>query len=551
MKNFHISITLVGALILIFINTWVTIALGFVLAGMRLMVGLILRNHIKPDHMELFDTENIAYVILSKFVLWDSLQFDQTKTLITAIKKGNYFDVVVALYAGADADLGMMANIASSASNQEAIKIVLIHFGAELIEGEDKEALFVDELDLDNYYPIRDLSMNFLEATGVVDEGYRPVKLDQIKGVLLAVERFGVRKNENIETTLSQSRADVKTEEEIDNEIRTYLSRFSVHDTIRDEKLTFYSKAQRVPCINPLCQYGKVTCPTCNGSKTLICDRCDGSGVLDSNAEIPAPVTESIQCKACNGKGTMPGNVTEVECECREEPATFIPKVDCKVCGGKGIIKEDYCHNCEGSGKVCALCGGSGIREIVEDGPVCIVCGGAGVIESLNAKVNDGPTTCGQCEGTGSVICNTCLEAGKLDCDRCEGQGHMFRNVKMNIELDAFPAGDHTSYIQFDQEEMNRLFISDHASIINSMRTIEDVKVYRHEDRMVGKLFHNPTNPLLSGVNSFLGEIDAPYNQAYERVELIVATYHFVSLKWDDGTNKRILFINEKECLAR
>lgn len=547
MKKYQMSITLMASLLLIFINMWVTLALGFVLAGMRLMIHLVLKNHIKTDHIDLFDTKKSVFGTLSKLILWDGLKFDQTKVLIEAVKKGNYFDVVIALYAGADAELGMLANIASSEPNQETIKNVLIHFGAEFVEGEDDEALFVDELDLDQYYPIRDLSMNFLVAEGIVDENNRPIKLDQIKGVLLAVERFGVRKIENIETTLSQNSVEVIKEEEIDNEIRSFLSRFALHETIRDEQLTFYSKAQRVPCINPLCQYGKVVCHTCNGEKTQNCDQCNGSGLLEGSVVIAEPVSKFIKCLECNGTGAEPGLVIEIECECKQ-------KVVCKVCDGKGIINQDYCHNCEGSGKVCALCGGSGVLEITEEGSVCKTCGGAGVIETETVeveKLRSNTTSCGNCEGAGNVICKTCLGTGKISCDRCEGQGHMFRNVKLDVILDAFPDGDKTFFIQFDQEEMNQLFTTNHAAIIKNLRDNEDVKVYRHEDRMVGKLFHNPTNPLLAGVNKFLGEIEAPYNQTYERVEMIVAIYHYVTFKCEDGTVTNILLLNNKKCLLQ
>jgi len=546
MKNIQISITLIASLLLIFMNTWVTIALGFILSGMRLMVHLILKNQIKRDHIESLVTNKSVYGPLSKLVLWDRLQFDQTKVLITAIKNGDFFDTVIALHAGADVELGMMANTTSSVPNQEVIKNVLIHFGGTPIEGADQEALFVDELNLDSYDQIDDLTLDFFEAEGMIDEDHQPEKIDQVKGVLLAVERFGVRKIENLENTLSQSRADVKTAEEIDQEIRSFLSKFSVNETIRNEQMTFYSKAQRVPCINPLCRYGKVICTTCDGEKNMICNQCDGTGVIQQNIEETHTIQELIECKECGGTGFEPGQVIEVDCDCNE-------KVDCKVCGGKGIIKEDYCHNCEGSGKVCALCGGTGILEITEKGPVCNVCGGAGVIAS-QPMVTEKPITvkvdCKTCDGTGTIKCTTCLGTGNIACESCEGQGHMFRNVKLDVVLDTFPKGEHTSFIQFDDEEMNRIFTSDFAEIITTLRTIEDVKIYHHEDRMVGKLFHKPTNKLLAAVNNFLGEIEAPYNQAYERVELIVAKYHYVTFEYADGTEKRILLLNNNKILS-
>ncbi len=547
MKNIQVSIILIVSLFLIFINTWLTITFGFVLAGMKLMIHLILKNQIKSDRIDSIATDRRVYGTLSKLLLWDRLQFDQTKVLIIAIKNGDFFNTVTALYAGADVELGMMANTDSSVPNQEIIKNVLIHFGATPIEGSDQEALFVDELNLDTYDQVDDLTMDFFRAEGMIDEEHQPEKIDQVKGVLLAMERFGVRKIENIETTLSQSRAGVKTEEEIDKDIRAFLSKFSVHETIRNEQMAFYSKAQRVPCINPLCRYGKVICPTCDGEKNVICDRCDGTGITKQDIEISHPIHELIQCQECGGTGFEPGPVFEIECDCNE-------KVDCKVCGGKGIIKEDYCHNCEGSGKICALCGGTGILEITEKGPVCNTCGGAGVIASQVMKIENpstASTTCKKCDGTGTIKCTACLGTGNIACESCEGQGHMFRNVKLDVVLDAFPAGDHTAFIQFDDEDMNRLFMSDYAEIISTLRTLEDVKIYRHEDRMVGKLFHNPTNKLLIAVNNFLGEIESPYNQAYERVELIVAKYHYVTFEYADGTTKRILLLNNNKTLSR
>lgn len=344
-------------------------------------------------------------------------------------------------------------------------------------------------------------------------------------------------------------KVNAKTEEKIHGEIQSYLSKFSMYEAIKDEQMTFYSNSQKVPCINPLCNDGVVICPECNGDKTVICESCGGTGKYEHSAS--KTVQDINPCLVCNGTGLEPSRVIQMECECQDESAMGTKMIECKVCGGKGIINQDFCHNCEGSGKVCAICGGSGIIKSVEQGPPCKACGGTGVTVS-QTQINDNVSkACKQCGGKGRIRCETCLGKGFHDCESCEGHGHMYRNVKLKVVLDAFPADENQSYVQFEHDKLNRKFKSDHVKIISHLRSLENVKIFRHEDRMVGKLFHNPTHSLLVGVNRFLSDIDTPYNQAYERVELIAATYHFVTLKWTDETIKRILFLNDKVCLIQ
>jgi len=95
-----------------------------------------------------------------------------------------------------------------------------------------------------------------------------------------------------------------------------------------------------MPCDNPQCQKGKVTCGVCNGT---------------------GQTADGAACKACHGTG----------------------KTDCPVCGGLGRIRRlkqeswtehETCHVCNGRGMVeCYLCHGEKER-------VCPTCKGDGVV---------------------------------------------------------------------------------------------------------------------------------------------------------------------------
>jgi uncharacterized repeat protein (TIGR02543 family) len=72
-----------------------------------------------------------------------------------------------------------------------------------------------------------------------------------------------------------------------------------------------------------------VTCPTCNGNKTVSCTKCDNG---------------KVNCDTCKGRGftIVPGQA----------------QVDCTVCGATGKVD---CTTCGGDGKVeCSTCNGKG-----------------------------------------------------------------------------------------------------------------------------------------------------------------------------------------------
>jgi uncharacterized repeat protein (TIGR02543 family) len=72
-----------------------------------------------------------------------------------------------------------------------------------------------------------------------------------------------------------------------------------------------------------------VTCPTCDGKKTVSCKKCDNG---------------KVTCSTCGGNGftIVPGQA----------------KVDCTVCGATGKVD---CTTCGGDGKAeCSTCSGKG-----------------------------------------------------------------------------------------------------------------------------------------------------------------------------------------------
>ena len=83
-----------------------------------------------------------------------------------------------------------------------------------------------------------------------------------------------------------------------------------------------------------------------------------------------------------------------------------------------GLVAPERCPTCDGTGKSCAECGGTGIVN-------CKACNNG--IESCGTCHGTAIITCHGCHGSGDdghgAICNRCGGTGKQSCDACHGQG--------------------------------------------------------------------------------------------------------------------------------
>lgn len=75
------------------------------------------------------------------------------------------------------------------------------------------------------------------------------------------------------------------------------------------------------------------------------------------------------------------------------------------------FAEGDVCPECNGTGKQCERCGGTGI---------CDVCDGTGLCDECEGSKE--PVECYFCEGEGIVVCEEC-EGEDPDCSECGGEG--------------------------------------------------------------------------------------------------------------------------------
>ena len=69
-------------------------------------------------------------------------------------------------------------------------------------------------------------------------------------------------------------------------------------------------------------------CSACNGSGTMACGACKGTGKLQSN----------LPCGTCSGTGLVNGHRCP---SCKGERFMSSP---CRLCGGRGVIACPYCR---------------------------------------------------------------------------------------------------------------------------------------------------------------------------------------------------------------
>lgn len=129
------------------------------------------------------------------------------------------------------------------------------------------------------------------------------------------------------------------------------------------------------------------TCHLCNGCGTVMCDECNGTGILDS-------------CVLCGGQGYF-------HCDACDDTG-FVP---CEECGGSGIntTPDDGCWACHGSG-VCYFCGGAGYTIVTNGG-------------DNSVKINEDGTAetdlCPFCKG--AKYCVNCMNK---PCNKCNRDGN-------------------------------------------------------------------------------------------------------------------------------
>lgn len=80
---------------------------------------------------------------------------------------------------------------------------------------------------------------------------------------------------------------------------------------------------------------------------------------------------------------------------------------------------EEICPNCSGNGELeCPECGG--------EEPICPNCGGEGTVDNEE---------CTECDGEGTIICDTCQNEGVVECEECNGEGTIFEE-EVNYHID-------------------------------------------------------------------------------------------------------------------
>lgn len=138
------------------------------------------------------------------------------------------------------------------------------------------------------------------------------------------------------------------------------------------------------------------TCTSCGGSKSIICNNCNG---VKNYPCTYCGEKGSIKCYSCIG-----GTVTCSSCSWG--------KTTCRNCGGRGTVSSGLkgvydrtCYSCNGGGKV-----------------YCSSCGGSLYIKCRNCNGTQ-QSRCGSCGGNGRINCSGCNGSGYKTCYSCNGKG--------------------------------------------------------------------------------------------------------------------------------
>jgi len=141
-----------------------------------------------------------------------------------------------------------------------------------------------------------------------------------------------------------------------------------------------------------------VECEYCDGRGSTDCDNCDYGNISCGTCD----ESGMVECTECGGERTVP----------------------CDTCDGTGEDEEgESCTECDGSGKVtCDECDGGGKST-------CQDCDG------------DGETSCNECGGDGSTTCDECYGRGSTEVTdsipvNIEVYASYNRKLKDSIEID-------------------------------------------------------------------------------------------------------------------
>ena len=118
---------------------------------------------------------------------------------------------------------------------------------------------------------------------------------------------------------------------------------------------------------------GKLTCPVCQGQKSIYCDVCRGDGTLVCPK---CKKTLKVDCQDCKGRGKVYSNEKQAY-------------VACPLCEGKGSLP---CRDCKNGFKPCDECGGKG-----------------------------------------KIPCKDCGQTGSLECQSCSGKGNYVSGLRVTI----------------------------------------------------------------------------------------------------------------------
>ena len=191
-----------------------------------------------------------------------------------------------------------------------------------------------------------------------------------------------------------------------------------------EERLKDIARVKEVYDVKEL-ESRKEKCAPCDGSGTIQCARCKGTGEIVSKDSRPCPTCSAGSDDDSDSGFSMNDNSRRKGMVRRE--------VDCNVCYGRGRTSHK-CGSCKGWGKIkipgggarfdtYETCGDCGGRKTISE--TCSKCSGSGKVTTWGR--------CTTCQGVGvvsrgkKVTCPVCEGKGRSKCERCGGRGFTYR----------------------------------------------------------------------------------------------------------------------------
>lgn len=186
------------------------------------------------------------------------------------------------------------------------------------------------------------------------------------------------------------------------------------------------------PC--PHCDaQGQLDCSTCNNTRTVLCTQCNGQLEFDckkcwGEGTLTCPTCDgstSVPCRNCDGTGHLKctycrgsGQVTTYETETRWHEVRKLLNVGFNANGEPfeewGTVTEPYTVQVPKT-QACSSCSGTG------DGGQCGQCNGSGQVLCHTCK-GSSLVYCTKCNGTGKIKCRKCRGSGTITCPDCRGK---------------------------------------------------------------------------------------------------------------------------------